>query len=77
MSNWKLIETAPKDGTKIQVYHILWKVPISVQWITKIDGDGKWIECTYSNTWHDECFTHWKEIGELPNPPLEQSTKEK
>ena len=66
MSDWKPIETAPKDGTSV----LLWR--------TNIDGSdgrvtvGSWHE-TYGGSWWDEGMeytfdhmTHWRP---LPAPP--------
>jgi hypothetical protein len=70
-SEWQPIETAPKDGTVISVFHKLWKLPISVKW-TKYGNNFKWVEQIYyyANYWHGDAFSHWMP---LPKPPVDNN----
>ena len=58
MSEWKPIETAPKNGTPV----LLWFVDggADVCWR---DGD-RWTDGEYR--WADDAFSHWMP---LPEPP--------
>lgn len=67
---WMPIETAPKDGTVIQVWHQVHKCPISVLW--KDDGFPyrgerlNWYERSYTTAWPERAFTHWRPLPASP-----------
>jgi len=67
---WLPIESAPKDGTVIQVWHQVHKCPISVLW--KDDGfpyRGKrlnWYERTYTTAWPEHVFFYWRPLPSAP-----------
>ena len=73
MTEWKTIDSAPRDGTVIQVWHKVLKCPISVFY-----KDGgfpwqgerlNWCERSYRTTWPESAFTHWMP---LPTPPTSE-----
>lgn len=70
MSDWRPIETAPRDGTVIQRWHSIWKAPISVRYKVGVLKDYPnlcWWESTWATGWPDQAFTpHWRP---LPDPP--------
>ena len=67
---WLPIESAPRDGTVIQVWHQVHKCPISVLW--KDDGfpyRGKrlnWYERTYTTAWPEHVFFYWRPLPSAP-----------
>lgn len=62
---WQTIETAPKDGRKIELYHAIWKCTITASW--REDKEYQWLVADLSNRYPDMAFTHWRP---LPIPPL-------
>jgi hypothetical protein len=56
-SGWQLIETAPRDGTVVDVYCPTWGRMPERWW-----DDGHWV-----GTPHDFTPTHWMPV---PKPPL-------
>lgn len=75
MSEWRPIETAPKDGTSIIAWCVHrnapyakdavaegWEGPVIASWTTF--NEGGWV-------WHGLCgtFSHWMP---LPGPPAQQ-----
>jgi hypothetical protein len=66
MSEWRLITTAPKDGTEIFVfwYESGWPIMALASWDPIQSGwyDGEW----------DVCPTHWMP---LPEPPTDAKTE--
>lgn len=59
-SEWKSIETAPKDGTEIIMWgpHPNFGPPIQTHWHEKYEGEGSWLLAYEA--------THWMPI---PWPP--------
>ena len=83
MMAWRLIETAPKDGTKMTVLlkdlprrpfdDDQWRARITTAYFKREwdDEPGVWVLAVPSESWarDDECFpTHWMP---LPDPPKE------
>lgn len=73
--NWKPIETAPKDNTRILICGVgFMKHPCVAYWnvITRTTKDGKEIvtrEGWYNGRahyWHTSQATHWMECPQLP-----------
>jgi hypothetical protein len=71
-SEWKPIETAPKDGT----WFLGWR-PTTIkqdqldtyQWCEKPLGDPPfWINAADSNDWYEQP-THWMPLPEPPHAP--------
>ncbi len=74
---WQPIETAPKDGSKIEVWHKVHKCLITVKYIVDkryrpvnkhTKEEFPWLAICGSNTWPEAAFTHWKELSEPPQP---------
>lgn len=65
---------APRDGSKILMWHQIWGCPVAVQWEPdEDDRDGlPWLTCTRDNSWPVEAFSAWMP---LPNPPTHLSIK--
>lgn len=58
----------PRDGTKIQMWHKMWKCPVSVKF-SKLKEYEKtpWLEITLSTCWPEESFTeHWMSLPDAP-----------
>ena len=64
-NGWHPMRTAPKDGRKISAWHKIWKCPVSIIYYGGL-SDTQWVECTRTNRWPEESFTHWKEIDKGP-----------
>ncbi len=65
---WRLIESAPKDGTEVFLWRKDWPCPIVSRWSDR--GYGFWIATEY--LLHDamgdiEGATHWMPIPPLPD----------
>jgi hypothetical protein len=72
--SWQPIETAPKDGTVVSVWHRTWKCPVSARYISgNANATFRWVEATLTTQWPDEAFSHWQP---LPAPPVEQAKTE-
>ena len=72
--NWQPIETAPKDGDKIDLYDPIYGRFIDVEWChsSPLHPDGHWVKdvLDYSGTdlsWLEP--THWMP---LPTPPTDE-----
>lgn len=65
MNEWETMETAPRDGTVISVWHHMWKCPISVRYVIS-NAPCKWIEATLTTQWPEEAFTHWMPLPISP-----------
>lgn len=65
-AEWQPIETAPKDGTIILVWHRIWKCPISARYLEGRKSQCKWVEATITTEWPDEAFTHWQSLLDAP-----------
>ena len=69
--SWQPIETAPRDGTPILLWHKIHKTAISAKWNDKefaLQGYKlQWMECTYRTSWPNEAFTHWRPAIEGPD----------
>lgn len=62
MSGWKPIETAPKDGTEIDVWRDLNKERLTnAYW-----NDGKWCWRHYRYDEEDDKITHWMPLPDAP-----------
>ncbi len=68
--DWQLIETAPKDGTKVDLW-IKW-------WVAETDtfAGERWVDCSWYVDRKDWCsysdrpigrITHWMPAPEPPN----------
>ncbi len=66
MSEWKSIETAPKDGTPVLLWHKFLVMPAACFW----DADeGMWSSTLGRSVWSeggDDGPSHWHEIPEPP-----------
>ena len=60
MSEWKPIETAPRDGTPVDLWHKLGFRVVETWW-----DDDCW-----SCVMDDDDFTHWMPIPDPPEEPL-------
>lgn len=61
---WQPIETAPKDGSHIQLWHETWSAPIAAYYVSGCALP--WFEATRTTRWPMEAFSHWRH---LPDPP--------
>lgn len=68
MREWQPIETAPKDGSPMMLWHVNWKCPISCVWdrVNGVNNDFPWREITCSNRWPMQSFTHWMPLIDPP-----------
>jgi hypothetical protein len=64
MTKLRLFEMtdAPKDKTVILAYHKLWKVPMCIRWVDKLNG---WTDSVYSCNWPEEAFAGWNYCPEF------------
>lgn len=53
---------APKDGSVILAYHILWKVPMCIKWLDDMNG---WVDSVISTSWPEESFVGWNYCPEF------------
>jgi hypothetical protein len=61
----ELMETAPRDGTVISAWHVVWKCWLPIKW----DGespDTPWIEATLVVSWPENSFSCWVNHPEPP-----------
>lgn len=70
---WKPIETAPRDGSMIELWHRVWECPMTVQWKIGFISDLPWIEKTKTTAWPTEAFTHWRHTASAPLPSTERT----
>lgn len=58
----------PRDGTRIQMWHKVWKCPITVFYNKdKAYEKTPWIEVSLGTSWPESSFTdHWKPISTKP-----------
>ena len=61
---WQPIETAPRDGTPVDLFHKDGFRLTDEWWVYEEDGEGFWS----GSLCPDSEFTHWMP---LPNPPTE------
>lgn len=61
-ANWKLIETAPRDGTRILAWDPMGDSRLVINWFG--EADGHWM-VSWSGEENPDC-THWQD---LPDPP--------
>ena len=71
--DWQTIDTAPRDGTRIQAWHKIHKCPVTVRWLTSYSTVCPWIEGTMTTSWPEDAFIGWMP---LPPPPTEKARSE-
>lgn len=62
---WHPISSAPKDGTLIQAWHIIWKCPVSVRYASQYNN-CPWETGTKDNKWPNEAFSHYRPLPPKP-----------
>ena len=63
---WQPIETAPRDGTNIMLWHKVWKCPVSAFYGETYRKDCPWTQTTNTTIWPEEAFTHWMPLPTAP-----------
>lgn len=56
------MDTAPRDGSVILAYHIIWKVPVCIKYVDKLNG---WADSLITTQWPEEAFMGWRYINEF------------
>lgn len=69
-AGWQPIESALRDGSTIQLWHKLWRCPVSCRYISKANyKNTPWLAMAGGTVWPEESFTAWMP---LPPPPSEK-----
>jgi hypothetical protein len=53
---------APRDGSIILAYHIIWKVPVCIKYVDTLNG---WTDSLVTTQWPEEAFAGWRYINEF------------
>jgi len=57
MNDWRAIETAPRDGTPVDLWHKD-GFRLTDEWWVEEDGEAYWV----GSLLDDSAFTHWKPV---------------
>lgn len=72
MSEWQPIETAPKDGTKVDLWGKIWRSTYDDFVYRRFTDykfyNGCWHGDNETNAFRDYCITHWAPLVDGPKP---------